>query len=78
MNADPLQMAIEALRHTKWPAEIFDSEWNLVIDRDNVRYVALADLDAIDDKIKRDAGALSVVDLSRRIEPAAPSRTQAS
>ena len=36
----------------------------LDVDRDNVRYTALSDLDGIDDKIKRDAGALSVVDLS--------------
>jgi len=38
----------------------------LDIDRDNVRYMSLGEMDGIDDKVKRDAAALSVVDLSGR------------
>jgi class 3 adenylate cyclase len=39
-----------------------------------VRYVALADMDGVDDKVKRDAGALSVVDLSGRHAASGSSR----
>jgi class 3 adenylate cyclase len=38
----------------------------LHVDRDRVRYTALGELDGVDEKVRRDAAALSVVDLSAR------------